>query len=370
MGATITHVLGARPNFVKAAPVIRALGALGHEQRVVHTGQHYDERMSDVFFVQLGLPEPDANLGVGSGTQARQTAEVMVGMEQEFTVSPPARRGALGDVNSTIGAALTGVKLGVRLAHVEAGLRASMAPCPRRSTASSPTLSPTGCSPRSPARSANLEREGIDESRVFLVGNVMIDTLQANLDGPCRPSRTERFDLEPANSRWPPCTGRRTSTSPRESGLDLRASNTPRKTSRDCSRCTRATRQANGRVRPVAVDLRRRVRIVEPLGYFGVTIADRQSRLVLTDSGGVQEETTFLRVPCITLRPNTERPITITSGSNRLVTRDELAAAVLKACDDGPYTGELPPLWDGHAGPRIARVMTSWLRAAAPRGSR
>src|SRR6202522_2335301 len=123
MGSAITHVLGARPNFVKAAPVIRALSALGHQQRVVHTGQHYDERMSDVFFVQLGLPEPDVNLGVGSGTQARQTAEIMVGLEQEFTENSPSLVVLYGDVNSTVAAALAGAKLGVRLAHVEAGLR-------------------------------------------------------------------------------------------------------------------------------------------------------------------------------------------------------------------------------------------------------
>ena len=123
MGSAITHVLGARPNFVKAAPVIRALRALGHQQRVVHTGQHYDERMSDVFFVQLGLPEPDVNLGVGSGTQATQTADVLVGMEREFLDNPPSLVVVYGDVNSTVGAALAGAKLGVPLAHVEAGLR-------------------------------------------------------------------------------------------------------------------------------------------------------------------------------------------------------------------------------------------------------
>ena len=243
MGATITHVLGARPNFVKAAPVIRALAALGHEQRVVHTGQHYDARMSDIFFVQLGLPEPDVNLGVGSGTQARQTAEVMVGMEQEFTDTSPSVGVLYGDVNSTIGAALAGAKLGVPLAHVEAGLRS------------------------------------FDDTMPEEINRRLTDQL-----------------------------------------CDLLFVTSP-----------------------------------EAIGHLA-----REGR----PAGGVQEETTLLRVPCLTLRPNTERPITITSGSNRLVTTEELAAAVLKACDDGPYTGELPPLWDGKAGPRIARIVTDWLKAS------
>ena len=182
MGATITHVLGARPNFVKAAPVIRALAALGHEQRVVHTGQHYDERMSDVFFVQLGLPRPDVNLGVGSGTQARQTAEVMVGMEQEFTHSPPVIAVLYGDVNSTIGAALAAAKLGVRLAHVEAGLRSFDDSMPEEINR---RLTDQLCDllfATSPEAIGHLAREGRPADAMHLVGNPMIDTLIANLD--------------------------------------------------------------------------------------------------------------------------------------------------------------------------------------------
>ena len=182
MGATITHVLGARPNFVKAAPVIRALAALGHEQRVVHTGQHYDERMSDVFFVQLGLPRPDVNLGVGSGTQARQTAEVMVGMEQELTDCSPAIAVLYGDVNSTIGAALAAAKLGVRLAHVEAGLRSFDDSMPEEINR---RLTDQLCDllfATSPEAIGHLAREGRPAASVHFVGNPMIDTLLANLD--------------------------------------------------------------------------------------------------------------------------------------------------------------------------------------------
>src|SRR5215467_16107880 len=182
MSETITHVLGARPNFVKAAPVIRALAALGHEQRVVHTGQHYDERLSDVFFVQLGLPEPDVNLGVGSGTQAGQTAEVMVGMEREFTDNPPSIAILYGDVNSTLGAALAGAKLGVRLAHVEAGLRSFDNSMPeeinRRLTDQLCDLLFT----TSPEAIGHLAREGRPATAAHLVGNPMIDTLLASMD--------------------------------------------------------------------------------------------------------------------------------------------------------------------------------------------
>src|SRR6185437_11867687 len=182
LGVTITHVLGARPNFVKAAPVIHALAALGHEQRVVHTGQHYDERMSDVFFVQLGLPEPDVNLGVGSGTQAAQTADVLVGMEREFLDSSPSLAVLYGDVNSTIGAALAGAKLGIPLAHVEAGLRSFDNTMPeeinRRLTDQLCDL--LFCT--SPEALGHLAREGRPDGAMHLVGNPMIDTLLANLD--------------------------------------------------------------------------------------------------------------------------------------------------------------------------------------------
>src|SRR3984957_11628151 len=182
MGSAITHVLGARPNFVKAAPVIRALRALGHQQRVVHTGQHYDERMSDVFFVQLGLPEPDVNLGVGSGTQATQTADVLVGMEREFLDHSPSLVVVYGDVNSTVAASLAGAKLGVPLAHVEAGLRSFDNTMPeeinRRVTDQLCDL----LFATSPEALGHLAREGRAADAMHLVGNPMIDTLLANLD--------------------------------------------------------------------------------------------------------------------------------------------------------------------------------------------
>jgi UDP-N-acetylglucosamine 2-epimerase (non-hydrolysing) len=358
MGSAITHVLGARPNFVKAAPVIRALGALGHEQRVIHTGQHYDERMSDVFFVQLGLPEPDVNLGVGSGTQARQTADVLVGMEREFIDNPPSVVVVYGDVNSTVGAALAGAKLGVPLAHVEAGLRSFDNTMPEEINR---RLTDQLCDllfATSPEAIGHLAREGRPPWAVHFVGNPMIDTLVANLD---------TFDAEAARRAYG--LGQRryvVATLHRPANVD-----DPARAAALVAALHEVAAELDviiplhprGRATLENAGLldRERVHVVEPLGYIEFMSLVRGAAAIVTDSGGVQEETTLLRVPCLTLRPNTERPITLTNGSNRLVTREDLAAAVLKAVDDGPYTGELPPLWDGHAGARIAGVLTHWL---------
>jgi UDP-N-acetylglucosamine 2-epimerase (non-hydrolysing) len=360
MRTSITHVLGARPNFVKAAPVIRGLAALGHEQRIVHTGQHYDERMSDIFFVQLGLPEPDVNLGVGSGTQARQTAEVMIGMEDEFTKNSPSIAVLYGDVNSTIAAALAGAKLGVRLAHVEAGLRSFDNSMPeeinRRLVDQLCDLLFT----TSPEAIGHLAREGRPASSVHFVGNPMIDTLLASLD---------KFDAAAARSAYG-LTGKYVvATLHRPANVDSpsRAASLVRALHEVAAELdVIIPLHPRGRAALLAAGLLDvpRVRVVDPLGYIEFMSLVRGAAAIVTDSGGVQEETTLLRVPCLTLRPNTERPITITSGSNRLVTSAELAAAVLKACDDGPYAGEPPPLWDGSAGPRIARIITTWLKAA------
>jgi UDP-N-acetylglucosamine 2-epimerase len=357
MRTPITHVLGARPNFMKAAPVIRALAALGHDQRVVHTGQHYDKRMSEVFFVQLGLPRPDLNLGVGSGSHASQTAEVLTGMEREFTENSPALAVVYGDVNSTLGAALAAAKLAVPVAHVEAGLRSFDDSMPeeinRRLTDQVCVL----LFVTSPEAIGHLAREGRPAGAVHLVGNPMIDTLLASM--PLFDTAAVRAGLG-LPDRYVVATLHRPSNVDDPAGtaalvqalhevadeLDVVIPVHPR---------GRAAFEAAG------LGAHPRLHVTPPLGYLEFVALVRGARAVVTDSGGVQEETTLLRVPCLTLRPNTERPITITSGSNRLVTRSELAAAVLKACDDGAYAGELPPLWDGQAGPRIARIVTSWL---------
>jgi UDP-N-acetylglucosamine 2-epimerase len=362
MRAPITHVLGARPNFIKAAPVIRALAALGHDQRIVHTGQHYDERMSSVFFDQLALPAPDVNLGAGSASHAQQTAAVLTGMERDFTEYSPALAVVYGDVNSTVGAALAGVKLGVPLAHVEAGLRSFDDTMPeeinRRLTDQLCTL----LFVTSPEAIGHLAAEGRPVTDVHFVGNPMIDTLLAHLD---------RFDPAAAAAALGlPEAGLPAqyvvATLHRPANVDQPATVTA------LVRALHAVAASvdvlipvhpRGRAALTAAGLGSHPRILlcDPLGYLEFMALVRGAAAVITDSGGVQEETTLLRVPCLTLRPNTERPVTITSGSNRLVSAADLAPAVLKACSDGPYTGELPPLWDGHAGLRIARVITGWL---------
>jgi UDP-N-acetylglucosamine 2-epimerase (non-hydrolysing) len=351
---TVTHVLGARPNFVKAAPVISALAEAGVSQRVVHTGQHYDERMSDIFFRQLGLPEPDLNLGVGSGSHAKMTAEIMTGMEADFLTNPPRLIVLYGDVNSTVAAGLAGAKLNIPSAHVEAGLRSFDNTMPeeinRRLTDQLADL----LFVTSPEAIGYLANEGRPVNAVHFVGNPMIDTLIKNLD---------KFDAEAAKNEY----GRYVAaTLHRPANVDdpeiaKRLIKALHKVAAQIDVVIplhprgRATLESNGLTDHPGIH------VIDPLGYLEFMGLVRGATAVVTDSGGVQEETTLLRVPCLTLRPNTERPITITSGSNKLVTMDNLTAEVLSACDQGPYDGELPPLWDGKSGPRIARIIKDWL---------
>jgi len=262
-----------------------------------------------------------------------------------------------GDVNSTIGAALAGAKLGVPMAHVEAGLRSFDDSMPEEINR---RLTDQVCAllfVTSPEAIGHLAREGRPAGAVHLVGNPMIDTLLASM--PLFDTAAVRTGLG-LPDRYVVATLHRPSNVDDPAGtaalvqalhevadeLDVVIPVHPR---------GRAAFEAAG------LGAHPRLHVTPPLGYLEFVALVRGARAVVTDSGGVQEETTLLRVPCLTLRPNTERPITITSGSNRLVTRSELASAVLKACDDGAYAGELPPLWDGQAGPRIARIVTSWL---------
>ena len=356
MPALVTHVLGARPNFMKAAPVIRALGDLGVGQVLIHTGQHYDARMSDVFFTDLGLPQPDVNLHVGSGLHGEQTAAVIAGVERELMVRRPALAVVYGDVNSTLGAALAAAKLHVPVAHVEAGLRSFDNTMPEEVNR---RLTDQLCDllfVTSPEAVGYLAKEGVASDGVHFVGNTMIDTLVA-----CLP----RLDAARARAvyglpeRYLVATLHRPFNvdSPEAAALLVKAMH-------QVAGQAPVIMPAHPRGRAVfaAAGLAEHVglRVVEPLGYLEFMSLVRGAAAVITDSAGVQEETTFLRVPCLTLRPVTERPVTVTSGSNRLVRADELASAVHDALEAGPYTGELPPLWDGASGPRIARIITEW----------
>jgi UDP-N-acetylglucosamine 2-epimerase (non-hydrolysing) len=361
----VLHVVGARPNFMKAAPVLRALARhLGVRQTLVHTGQHYDANMSDVFFRELGMPEPDVNLAVGSGSHARQTAEIMTRFEPVVGERRPDLVLVYGDVNSTVAAALVCAKLLVRVGHVEAGLRSFDRTMPeevnRLLTDQLADLLFT------PSRDGNdnLAREGVAAEKVHLVGNVMIDTLVRLL-----PRADERWpglrtalDLAPGARA---AQGYALVTLHRPSNVDepegLRA-------------IMRALRGIAGEVPivfPVHPRTRRRLedlglhepgprlRFVDPVGYLDFLALQRHATAVITDSGGVQEETTFLQVPCLTLRNNTERPVTVEEGTNVLVGQDmdRLRSEVARVLAGGSKRGRVPPLWDGAASGRIADVV-------------
>lgn len=363
----IVHVTGARPNFPKAAPVIAALERRGVVQKLVHTGQHYDDALSRVFLTELGLPTPDFDLGIGSGSHAVQTAAALTGLEALFRAEKPALVVVYGDVNSTLAAALAAAKLGIPVAHVEAGLRSFDDTMPeeinRRLTDQLCSLLFT----TSADADGHLLREGVASSRVHLVGNPMIDTLLRHL--PTLPSPADALEslgsLGPAGEFV-------VATLHRPANVDSAAS---------ASRLVGMLRALAARV-PVVLPLhpRGRAGLAPVLDLPGVTVTDplpyraflglvAGSVAVVTDSGGVQEETTVLGVPCLTLRPNTERPVTITHGTNRLVTVDDVLLAVAAARSaPGPRPAPpeaRPPLWDGAAGERIADVVELWLKSHA-----
>ncbi|WP_285731435.1 UDP-N-acetylglucosamine 2-epimerase (non-hydrolyzing) [Nocardiopsis sp. ATB16-24] len=357
----IVHVVGARPNFVKAAPVVSALRGRGAHQSVVHTGQHYDDRMSAVFFRDLNLPTPDVDLGVGSGTHAAQTASLMVGLEREFLARRPGMVVVYGDVNSTVAAALVAAKLQIPVAHVEAGLRSFDDTMPeeinRRVTDQLSDL----CFATSPEAIGHLAAEGVGPERVHLVGNPMIDTLLGNLD---------RFDSEALRARLDLPERYVATTLHRPANVDD-ADNAIRLTERlhEIADLIDVVMPVHPRGRDAfaraGLGDHPRVRLLEPLGYLDFVALTRGAAAVVTDSGGVQEETTVLGVPCLTLRPNTERPVTITHGTNQLVTETDLVQTVTKVLHG--HTPErlgdgVPPLWDGRAGERIASVLTQWSR--------
>lgn len=357
----VVHVVGARPNFVKAAPVVRAAQQHGgHRHLLVHTGQHYDERMSDVFFRQLGLPRPDVDLGVGSGSHAAQTAALLVALEEQVTTLDPQLVVVYGDVNSTLAAALVAAKLHVPVAHVEAGLRSFDDTMPeeinRRVTDSLSALHFV----TSPEAIGHLAREGVAADGIHFVGNPMIDTLLANLD---------RFDVDAARAAvgLGPAEPYGLVTLHRPANVDDADA---------IAALVVALKEVAGDL-PLVFPLHPRGRaaferaglltirglsVVDPLGYIEFVSLMRGAALVVTDSGGVQEETTVLRVPCVTVRPNTERPVTITHGTNRLSSIAGLPSAARAALADTPAADAPgPPLWDGAAGPRIAAVMADRL---------
>ena len=335
---------------MKAAPVYRALAARRVKQTLVHTGQHYDAAMSDVFFEQLGLPDPDENLGVGSGTHAVQTAQVMLRLEPLVVAARPDWVVVYGDVNSTLAAALVCVKLGVRVAHVEAGLRSRDRGMPEEhNRIATDHLADLLFTPSRDA-DANLKAEGIAAGRVRFVGNVMIDSLTRMM-----PAARKLAPLGISDGAGPFVLA----TLHRPANVD---------NTQGLSRIVRALEDIAARV-PVIFPVHprtrarlkgvalKRVRLVDPLGYLEFLALQSRAALVVTDSGGIQEETTFLGVPCLTYRPNTERPVTVTLGTNEVVGADpaRLKRRALDILSGERKRGRIPPFWDGHAAERIAR---------------
>jgi len=373
----ILLVAGARPNFMKIAPLMAVFQARPEMAPVlVHTGQHYDRAMSDLFFQELGIPEPDVNLGVGSASHAVQTAEIMRAFEPVVLAEKPDAVLVVGDVNSTIACGLVAVKLGVKLIHVEAGLRSFDRTMPEEinrllTDAISDLLF---CSEQSGV--VNLRREGVPEEKIHLVGNVMIDTLLRNREKAERSAILETLGLaaggyavvtlhRPSNVDDPAMLGRI---------MDLLA---------EIGREMPVVFPVHPRTRAMLQKISDRspeklgsdpILFTEPLGYLDFLKLLAHARVVMTDSGGIQEETTILGTPCLTLRENTERPVTAELGTNRLVGSDPariLAAyrevmATPGACGpSGDKAPPAPPLWDGRAAQRIADILVN--RGTAPR---
>lgn len=347
----ILHVVGARPNFMKAAPLLTALRQRGCRQTLVHTGQHYDPAMSDVFFEQLELPAPDVNLDVRSGSHAQQTAEIMARFEPVVLAHRPDVVLVYGDVNSTMAAALVCAKLQIALGHVEAGLRSFDRTMPEEvNRVVTDQLADFLFTP-SPDADANLQREGMDGDKIFLVGNVMIDSLVRLLP---LAQRSLPPGLPP---RYALVTLHRPGNVDEEESL-REIADTLLTIHQDLPVVFPAHPRTQERLARFGVDLGQ-LYFMDPLPYLQFLALQARATVVITDSGGMQEETTYLGVPCLTLREHTERPITVTEGTNILVGHDfaKLRREVWKITAGLGKQGSAPALWDGAAAQRIADVL-------------
>jgi UDP-N-acetylglucosamine 2-epimerase (non-hydrolysing) len=361
----VINVAGARPNFMKVAPIVAAMKRRSGEFQsvLVHTGQHYDARMSEAFFRDLGMPEPDVDLGVGSASHAVQTAGVIQAFEPYVINEKPDWVIVVGDVNSTVACALVCAKLGVKVAHVEAGLRSRDRTMPEEiNRILTDQIAELLLTP-SPDANENLRAEGIPEERIRFVGNIMIDSLFANLERSQNSQVLSELNLRPR--------GYAALTLHRPSNVDEKGA---------FARILDALEEISQRV-PIIFPAHPRTRrmidelgltertekirnlmLIDPLGYLDFLNLVSKATLVLTDSGGIQEETTVLGIPCITLRENTERPITVEMGTNTLAgtDTDRIVAVANRALDNPPDQLNLrvPPLWDGKTADRILDALS------------
>jgi len=358
-------IAGARPNFMKVAPIMKAIsqhnsvnknGGTAIDARLVHTGQHYDEAMSAVFFRELGIQPPDINLGVGSGSHAVQTARIMTSFETVCEQEKPDWVVVVGDVNSTMACTLVCSKMSIRVAHVEAGLRSFDRNMPEEvNRLVTDSLADLLLTPSADA-DENLRREGVSDSKIKLVGNVMIDTLVANLEKARTVHLPKTIGLE--KKRFVYVTLHRPSNVDDQTSLVAIMTELKRiagqipivfpmhpRTRKMCAQFAISLNQDNG------------LKILEPIGYHDSLFLTENARLVLTDSGGLQEESTYFKTPCLTLRPNTERPITVSMGSNKLTDLKCLSADIEGVLKREPEFGNIPPLWDGRAAERIVNSL-------------
>jgi len=369
----VINVVGARPNFMKMAPLIEAMEQYPEaiQQVLVHTGQHYDEKMSQSFFVDLGMPRPDIDLGVGSGSHAEQTARIMVAFEKVCQDEQPDLVIVVGDVNSTMACTITAKKLGIRVAHVEAGLRSRDMSMPEEINRLCTDVLCDYLFTTDYIAGQNLQAEGVDKQKIFFVGNVMIDTLMKHREMASQLDLSQKLGLVPQ--------GYATLTLHRQGNVD----------DREVLKGILEAIQEISHTLPVIFPIHPRTRkmvesfglsdffnsseqvrgiwITEPLGYLEFLHLNMGARLVLTDSGGLQEESTVLGVPCITMRPNTERPITCEEGTNTLVGNEKSAILreASRVLSGQSCVGKVPEKRDGKAAERIVGILLQ-IQGGAP----
>lgn len=356
---TVTIIAGARPNFMKIAPLIREIQSRPEANihfRLVHTGQHYHENLSQVFFNELGIPQPDVNLGSGSGTQAEQTAKIMVEFEKELIANPSDLVIVVGDVNSTMACSIVAKKLNTRVAHVEAGIRSFDLSMPEEINRMVTDAITDYFFTTSAFANENLRKSGIPATQIFFVGNIMIDSLVWSSGKLKQPAVFKTQHLNPHNYF--------VATLHRPSNVD---------DSENLKRIFQVIEESAGDVKVIMPVHPRtakmlseinwtsdKIILIEPLGYLEFIYLISNSLGVITDSGGVQEETTYLGIPCVTLRRNTERPETVTQGTNELIGDDypKLRESIIGIKSGKWKRGEIPELWDGKTAKRIVDILS------------